>query len=592
MCSGVSRDHFLQDPEFPRRLTESGYFRTMDFLQMLFQAYARSGLSKSSDREVAISGLIKRMEDVWHTKCQYGIFEGYIHRLLLWRKQDTGGNTPVPAQDQEYRDQVPSWSWMVCSQIEFFSATRLYFPPKNKLHFDTGPGQEESLRVQIRELQECKIRQDGKKLIIFDEGDREVGCCWPDMGVDVTLKHCVVVAMDHSPSLQSAQGAQQPAEKPQYPDTHRTFFGNISGSDSEDEPEDLARATSPFGQQQYVRWQPTVLPSVSEHPALRSGGKPGVVEEEVEETTYSAPWSNNHADSGLPVKQELFAPPTINGQDLDSPTLGPAPEGLGSIMHHLRNKSNSSSNYPQDETTAASDLPAIPNLMKYESARQSVLRCDDPQSYTNTSNTNSNPWDLDDTDGAPYIQAPTPPVSGPNTPSANSPTPPPMPSGSTRQVPLRKKTVNKHEISEPVALLSSTSRVDTIDLPAGASLKNGMEGPPPLPPINPRRRATRKLFGMDRSESEEVISPDSVMSRSRTPEPWGTAASAPRSWNTSNPPQPFESSRERDLADVEKEDYYVLFVKPQSGENSFERIGAGKIKAHHVSLHNCEGRLV
>jgi len=703
-----------------------------------------------------------------------------------------------------------------------------------------------------------------------------------------------------SPSLQSAQGAQQPAEKPQYPDTHRTFFGNISGSDSEDEPEDLARATSPFGQQdhgygqQYGRWQPTVLPSVSEHPALRSGGKPDIVEEEVEETTQPAPWSNQHSDFGVPVKQELEAPPPVNGQDLDSPTLGPASEGLGSMMHHLRNKSNSSSNYPQDETVAGSDLPVMPDLKNYESARQSVPRYDDPQPHTNTSNTNSNPWDLEDAGstyyndsmpanrssvspvdggssqtgrassrapsssalpsdqqaeswpdtedqswqnelsrqhtrnisiatqqeraafdnelaarrraiqenvksmvdadqsrntspapttggafkafnmlrskssrdsidtrkeappkalkmlgigtgpsststsnlnlqyerggksvemarprgdsasrgpalgrvlqqseidakresamsrargdseasrigrpvgrspasseagrgrgrsnseattggrsrsrtgpyrddldramaqgtgsiayggselapiltkeltprpspnmsnkssfetktrsrsgsrigamanyfeaktlqadqnanagrpplgpspaamaaaanggisrGSPYMQAPTPPVSGPNTPSANSPTPPPMQSGSgsTRQVPLRKKTVNKHDISEPVALLSSTSNVDTIDLPPGSSLKNGMEGPPPpLPPINPRRRATRKLFGMGRSESEEATSPDSTMSRSRTPEPWGTAATTTRSRNTSNPPRPFESS--------------------------------------------------
>jgi hypothetical protein len=199
LCSGFGRDRFLQDPEFPRRLTESGYLRTIDFLKMLFQAYARSGLSKSSDREVAISGLIKRMEDVWHTKCQYGIFEGYIHRLLLWRKQDTGGNTPVPAQDREYRDQVPSWSWMVCSQIEFFSISVLRVPPKNELHFHPEPGQQHSLRVQVREIGERKIRQDGNQLFIVDEGDQDVGFCWPDTDLDVTLNHCVVIAMDDSP---------------------------------------------------------------------------------------------------------------------------------------------------------------------------------------------------------------------------------------------------------------------------------------------------------------------------------------------------------------------------------------------------------
>jgi hypothetical protein len=42
--------------------------------------------------------------------------------------------------------------------------------------------------------------------------------------------------------------------------------------------------------------------------------------------------------------------------------------------------------------------------------------------------------------------------------------------------------------------ISATSVMDTVDLPAGASLKNGIETPPPVPPINPRRR-----FGFGRS---------------------------------------------------------------------------------------------
>jgi hypothetical protein len=704
----------------------------------------------------------------------------------------------------------------------------------------------------------------------------------------------------------SVHGAQQPAEKPQYPDTHRTFFGNISASDSEDEGEDLSLTTSPYGQQDhgygqpYGRWQPTVLPSVSEHPALRTNGPAPLVEEEAEDEFDSAP----HATSGLPVRQELVAPPTLQDQDLDSPTLGPAGEGLGSMMHHLRNRSNASSTYPQDETSYPgadmSDLPAMPDLKDYESARQSVLRFNDTESHIDSSNTtNSNPWDLDETNsayynnstsaarssvspidgrisqsdrvssrapsstalpneqqteawpdtdeqawqseltrqhtrnistatqqeraafdddlaarrraiqekvkskvdadhsrnpspaptnggafkafsmlrskssrdlidtrkdappkaikmlglgagpisastsnlnsqyerggkslemgrargdsasrgptfgrvlqqsdvdakrenatsrargdsevsrtgrpvgrspasseagrgrgrsnseathggrsrsttgpyrddldramaqgtgssafgvpelspmisreltprpspnisnkssfetknrsrsgsrtgamtnyfeaksmqatqsmhhgrpvigpspsamasnaflanggssrGSPYMQVPTPPISGPNTPVGSSPTPPPMPPGpSLRSVPLRKKTINKHEISEPVALLLSTSQVGTVDLPDGASLKNGMDSPPPLPPVNPRRRATRKLFGLGRSESEEttatVAAHETDISRSRTPDPWGTAASTSRLRNTSNPPRPFDST--------------------------------------------------
>ena len=67
----------------------------------------------------------------------------------------------------------------------------------------------------------------------------------------------------------------------------------------------------------------------------------------------------------------------------------------------------------------------------------------------------------------------------------------------TRRGPnIRKQSVNKHDISEPM-FLSSTSSVGTIDLPPGASLSNGMEPPssrPPIPPQNPRRRRTNNLL--------------------------------------------------------------------------------------------------
>jgi hypothetical protein len=43
--------------------------------------------------------------------------------------------------------------------------------------------------------------------------------------------------------------------------------------------------------------------------------------------------------------------------------------------------------------------------------------------------------------------------------------------------------------------------MDTVDLPPGASLKNGMEPPPPpVPPINPMRRR----FGLGRSEHRDT----------------------------------------------------------------------------------------
>ncbi|KAI9673502.1 MAG: hypothetical protein M1817_002966 [Caeruleum heppii] len=58
----------------------------------------------------------------------------------------------------------------------------------------------------------------------------------------------------------------------------------------------------------------------------------------------------------------------------------------------------------------------------------------------------------------------------------------------------RKKSVSKNDISEPT-FVSCTSNITTVSLPPGASLSNGREdvAPPPVPPINPRRR--QAMFG-------------------------------------------------------------------------------------------------
>ena len=118
----------------------------------------------------------------------------------------------------------------------------------------------------------------------------------------------------------------------------------------------------------------------------------------------------------------------------------------------------------------------------------------------------------------PFAQNMTPPLSGTNTPLSATFQPPPQipPSSGRPNGVLRKKTISKGDISEPT-FISSTSTADTIDLPEGASLKNGMDEPPPLPPINPRRRAGKGLFGLGhRKDSED--STQNHGSRSKTPD--------------------------------------------------------------------------
>ncbi|ENI05281.1 hypothetical protein COCC4DRAFT_40631 [Bipolaris maydis ATCC 48331] len=102
----------------------------------------------------------------------------------------------------------------------------------------------------------------------------------------------------------------------------------------------------------------------------------------------------------------------------------------------------------------------------------------------------------------PFSNSHTPPVSNPTTPNPATPSAPAFNPSTVqpvnRQGMLRKKSVAKSDISDPV-FISTTSVIDTIDLPPGASLKNGSEyDAPPVPPINPMRRR----FGFGRGEGQ------------------------------------------------------------------------------------------
>lgn len=95
--------------------------------------------------------------------------------------------------------------------------------------------------------------------------------------------------------------------------------------------------------------------------------------------------------------------------------------------------------------------------------------------------------------------------------SSRSPTRDRQPSSGTFP-PSRKRPVHKSDISEP-KLVCSTSDITTVSLPPGASLANGMDesSPPPVPPLNPRRRTKglqmmSNALGRGSSDRSEVSS--------------------------------------------------------------------------------------
>ncbi|EXK23779.1 hypothetical protein FOMG_19461 [Fusarium oxysporum f. sp. melonis 26406] len=190
------RQYFILDPNFPDRLSQSGYQTTIDFIQFLFKKYSTSGLTFESDRDVAIYSLVERMRRVLRTEVRYGIVGCFLVPLLLWKRADEDQATLINYGDRT----VPSWSWMAYpGGIDFISdvTQRLMVLRSADLEFtDNG----DTLTVTVRRFKDCRIGQDGKQFAIFARSTfaspRKVGSLWFDLADRIEFKHCVIVGMD------------------------------------------------------------------------------------------------------------------------------------------------------------------------------------------------------------------------------------------------------------------------------------------------------------------------------------------------------------------------------------------------------------
>ncbi|KAF2167320.1 hypothetical protein M409DRAFT_66312 [Zasmidium cellare ATCC 36951] len=191
------------------------------------------------------------------------------------------------------------------------------------------------------------------------------------------------------------------SSKSPLPDTHRTFFGNISASEDEDEEDDLAQS---FNQPEYGygayqnKWQPTPLQPVSEHPALRSEKSRSTLAEEVDEMEVK-PLNTQSSSRSLRNDLTINITPKVP-QDVDSPTLGPQAQALNGMVHHLRQRSNQSSLYPGDDfALPEGDVPDVPEVPWNASKSNShgfIGNTLDTHSARESSYATSNPWDLDE----------------------------------------------------------------------------------------------------------------------------------------------------------------------------------------------------
>jgi hypothetical protein len=158
----------------------------------MFKEYAEAGLSKRSDKEVAISGLLRRIESTLGS-CVHGIFSCFLSRLLLWRVSNTTRN----ATDDSGDIKLPSWSWMSHDHIQFFPEEHILVPEgTNSFNLEL------QLQVRIFELRNYPIVEEcSERHLVWRNNTQEIGNFWLDTHEKTQIQYCVIVGKSQSEEI-------------------------------------------------------------------------------------------------------------------------------------------------------------------------------------------------------------------------------------------------------------------------------------------------------------------------------------------------------------------------------------------------------
>ncbi|KAF5492284.1 hypothetical protein CGCS363_v011204 [Colletotrichum siamense] len=170
---------FLGDSNFPN--SALAYFKgaRIRLFQNLYQIYSTLDFSHVSDRPIAIRGLEERLLKTFDTKGGFGVFERYLHRSLLWQRQEESTLVPIPGIRDRH---IPSWSWMSRNgPISFLDApfdridwhenifTPFHSKSGRKKHWKAGRDDDVAHVLQGRSRKLSINAKDLEQKIIFDQ---------------------------------------------------------------------------------------------------------------------------------------------------------------------------------------------------------------------------------------------------------------------------------------------------------------------------------------------------------------------------------------------------------------------------------------
>ncbi|VUC25980.1 unnamed protein product [Clonostachys rosea] len=185
-----SQNYFAVDPNFPGRLENSGINATWGFLKSLIEDYSQRGISVPTDRAVAISGLMSRIEAVLPSTIHHGVIKRFLHRTLLWKRSCHSRRIEYPSS------LVPSWSWMSYKgAVNFVEDKFSDLEVIRSLNFDSR-----ILRATVWELVDADVRlQDingnaSHQQLVDSHGLKKGWISFDEEGEPSRLQYVVVIA--------------------------------------------------------------------------------------------------------------------------------------------------------------------------------------------------------------------------------------------------------------------------------------------------------------------------------------------------------------------------------------------------------------
>jgi hypothetical protein len=103
------QSQILGDSKFPASSLKYYKDDRIRLIQHVNQLYTNLLLTNATDRPKAILGLQSRLAYTFESKANYGIYERYLERTLLWQADTHNNLSRIPYKDGSA---IPSWSWM------------------------------------------------------------------------------------------------------------------------------------------------------------------------------------------------------------------------------------------------------------------------------------------------------------------------------------------------------------------------------------------------------------------------------------------------------------------------------------------------